>query len=57
MEIKVGQAQSDWVVFKEAPTYKRGVRRSAIWIGSNEFDNSYTQGEAVRALSTVFIIP
>ena len=29
MKIKVGQAQSNWFVFKEAPVYKRGVLRSA----------------------------
>ena len=29
MKIKVSQAQGNWFVFKEAPAYKRGVRRSA----------------------------
>ena len=29
MKINVSQAQSNWFVFKEAPAYKRGVRRSA----------------------------
>ena len=29
MKIKVSQAQSNCLVFKEAPAYKRGVQRSA----------------------------
>ena len=29
IQIKVSQAQSNWFPFKEAPAYKRGVRRSA----------------------------
>ena len=28
MKIKVSQAQDNWLVFKEAPAYKRGKRRS-----------------------------
>ena len=29
MKTKVSQAQSNWFAFKEAPAYKREVRRSA----------------------------
>ena len=28
-KIKVSQAQSNWFVFKEAPAYKKEIRRSA----------------------------
>ena len=38
MKIKVSQPQSNWFVFTQAPFYKRGVRRSFIWIGLSEFD-------------------
>ena len=29
MKVKVSQAESNWFAFKEAPAYKRGMRRSA----------------------------
>ena len=63
MKKKVSQAQSNWFVFKEAPPYKSGVRRSAQprYEYGEVTSTTATHGVAVRAffpyLSLFKVIP